>query len=199
MDKDGATAALPAAIRRVLYLTNAGTGIEHEVRLTANAEMVRTLGGADAVIYGMGSLYTSICPSLILAGVGEAVAARRGPKILLLNGSHDRETSTCLAHGGAMTAVDFVHAVTAALNRTAGRVDDELDHPSAAYVNAIMVPSGSAVAVDEAALARLGIHSVTYVQSHRDERGRPQFDADQLLLSLHALFVDCGIDSRHVE
>lgn len=31
---------------------------------------------ADAIVYGVGSLYTSICPSLILDGVGEAIAAR---------------------------------------------------------------------------------------------------------------------------
>lgn len=32
--------------------------------------------GADAIVYGIGSLYTSICPSLILEGVGEAISAR---------------------------------------------------------------------------------------------------------------------------
>jgi 2-phospho-L-lactate transferase/gluconeogenesis factor (CofD/UPF0052 family) len=37
---------------------------------------------ADAVVYGMGSLYTSICPTLILDGVGEAIAARTDiPKV----------------------------------------------------------------------------------------------------------------------
>jgi hypothetical protein len=34
----------------------------------------RTLESADSIVYGMGSLYTSTCPSLILVGVGEAVA-----------------------------------------------------------------------------------------------------------------------------
>jgi hypothetical protein len=33
--------------------------------------------GADAIVYGIGSLYTSICPSLILDGVGEGIAARQ--------------------------------------------------------------------------------------------------------------------------
>jgi hypothetical protein len=38
--------------------------------------------GCDAVLYGMGSLYTSICPALILDGVGEAIAARQDvPKV----------------------------------------------------------------------------------------------------------------------
>ena len=60
---------------------------------------------ADAIVYGMGSLYTSIAPSLILRGVGEAVAARACAKVLLLNGCHDRETSLCLDHDGPMHAV----------------------------------------------------------------------------------------------
>jgi 2-phospho-L-lactate transferase/gluconeogenesis factor (CofD/UPF0052 family) len=37
---------------------------------------VQAIQGCDAVVYGMGSLYTSICPTLILEGVGEAIAAR---------------------------------------------------------------------------------------------------------------------------
>lgn len=36
---------------------------------------------ADAVLYGMGSLYTSICPTVCLEGMGEAIAARPVPKV----------------------------------------------------------------------------------------------------------------------
>jgi len=36
---------------------------------------------ADAVIYGMGSLYTSICPVVCLEGMGEAIAACCAPKV----------------------------------------------------------------------------------------------------------------------
>lgn len=70
--------------------------------------------GANAVLYGMGSLYTSICPSLVLQGVGEAVAASAAPKILILNGSHDRETLRCVSHGQPMRASDVAQAVRAA-------------------------------------------------------------------------------------
>jgi hypothetical protein len=97
--------ALPAAIKRVFYLSNEGTHREHEVCLSANSQVLSHLHEANAIIYGVGSLYTSIAPSLVLKGVGEAVAARDVPKILLLNGSHDRETSRCLRHEGPMTAV----------------------------------------------------------------------------------------------
>ncbi len=46
-----------------------------------NPRVLGELGRADAVVYGMGSLYTSIAPSLILAGVGECVAERSCPKV----------------------------------------------------------------------------------------------------------------------
>jgi 2-phospho-L-lactate transferase CofD len=89
----------------VFYLSNEGTHREHEVSLAANAQLCGALRAADAVVYGVGSLYTSIAPSLVLRGVGEAVAARQCPKVLLLNGCHDRETSLCLCHDGPMHAV----------------------------------------------------------------------------------------------
>lgn len=50
-------------------------------------------------------------------GVGERIAARSVPKIFLLNGSHDRETSASSSRGGPMSAADSVSAVCDALNR----------------------------------------------------------------------------------
>jgi len=47
---------------------------------------VQAIQGCDAVVYGMGSLYTSICPTLILEGVGEAIAARDVHKVNLRGG-----------------------------------------------------------------------------------------------------------------
>jgi hypothetical protein len=41
----------------------------------------------------------------VLQGVGEAIAERDMPKILMLNGSHDRESSACLQAPGKMAAV----------------------------------------------------------------------------------------------
>lgn len=39
---------------------------EHEVFPAPNAAVLAEVAGADAIIYAMGSLYTSICPSLVL-------------------------------------------------------------------------------------------------------------------------------------
>eukprot|EP00798_Chlamydomonas_sp_ICE-L_P029139 gene29139-32357_t len=103
---------LPSAIRRVFYLSSEGTGSEHEVFPKANPRSLHEIEHADAIIYGMGSLYTSICPSLCLNGMGEAIAARGVPKIMCLNGSYDRETAIAATHEGPMTALDMVKAVS---------------------------------------------------------------------------------------
>jgi len=98
--KGRATPPMPSRVRRIFYLSSEGTRGEHEVYPRANPRVLQQLDETDAVIYGMGSLYTSVCPSLVLRGVGESVAARACPKILVLNGTHDRET-TYYADAGA--------------------------------------------------------------------------------------------------
>lgn len=54
---------------------------EHEVAPAPNPAVLTQLQRADAVIYGMGSLFTSILPSLVLRGVGECIAATNVPKV----------------------------------------------------------------------------------------------------------------------
>ncbi|KAI9338804.1 hypothetical protein BDR26DRAFT_821215, partial [Obelidium mucronatum] len=105
---------LPSPIRRVYYITPDLT----ETVPTVNQLVPKQLDTKRTVIYGMGSLYTSLLPNLVVPGVGgmiakdygvnrNCVAARR--KILLLNGTHDRETE-------GYTAMDFVLAITDVLN-----------------------------------------------------------------------------------
>lgn len=47
----------------------------------ANPRMVGDLERCDAIVYGCGSLFTSIAPCVTLDGVGEAIAARQVPKV----------------------------------------------------------------------------------------------------------------------
>jgi hypothetical protein len=93
----------------------------------------------------------------LLQGIGEVIAKKDVPKILLLNGSHDRETSVSMDHGGLMTATDVVKAVAAALNRDYGSLQTQLQNPTSAYVTAVLIPSGGAITADSNALAALGI------------------------------------------
>jgi hypothetical protein len=84
--------------------------------------------------------------------------------------------------------VDFVAAITAALNREGAR-GSYLEHPASKYVNMLIVPEGSTIDVDEQALGEMGVTSVQYVASHKDDRGRSFFDADKLVACFQSTFV----------
>ncbi|KAI9851512.1 MAG: hypothetical protein M1838_003466 [Thelocarpon superellum] len=113
---------LPARIERIWYINPFG----HEIRPPANPRVLDALRAADSIVYSIGSLYTSIIPCLILKGVGDAISSlsssssssTRGKekirkKILILNGTLDRETSAT-SITPAFTATEFVLAITRA-------------------------------------------------------------------------------------
>lgn len=94
-----------------------------------------------------------------------------------------------LIRGAPHVQVDFVLAVTSALNREGSR-GTALDHPPSAYVDTLLVPEGCKVSVDAAALADAGVAAVEYVQSHKDSRGRCFFDRGRLVAALQRRFAD---------
>ncbi|KAG6541761.1 hypothetical protein Mapa_016773 [Marchantia paleacea] len=156
--------ALPAPIKRIFYMSSEGTNLLHEVFPVVNTAVLEQLRQVDAVVYGMGSLYTSICPSLVLRGVGETIARRTCPKILVINGSYDRETS-------GMAASDFVTAVNNALNRKyCNDPQHLLQYPASQYVNVVLVPKGGEILVDYDRLTAMNISNVMEVTSIVDER-----------------------------
>jgi hypothetical protein len=95
---------------------------------------------------------------------------------------------------GKYMQVDVVLSIATALNREESR-GVVLEHPPCQYVNMLVVPEGSAIEVDAAALASLGITRVERVQSHADERGRCFFDADKLVAKLQSMLVDVQMDA----
>ncbi|KAJ3076282.1 hypothetical protein HDU98_004581 [Podochytrium sp. JEL0797] len=102
--------SLVSPIRRVFYINKDGAEVVPHI----NDLLPKQLKVQQTIIYGMGSLYTSLLPCLVVPGVGGLVAQDAGTpacrnKILLLNGTHDRESE-------GYTALDFVLAVTDALN-----------------------------------------------------------------------------------
>ncbi|KAL8857538.1 MAG: hypothetical protein Q9178_005866 [Gyalolechia marmorata] len=91
---------LSAPIERIWYINPYG----QEMHPSANPKAIAAIQSSDTIIYSIGSLYTSLAPSLILRGVGTAIATGPRFKVLILNGSLDRET-------GGFEAIDFVKAV----------------------------------------------------------------------------------------
>ncbi|KAG8490811.1 hypothetical protein CXB51_014018 [Gossypium anomalum] len=155
--------ALPSRIKRVFYMSSEGTNSLHEVFPTVNQAVLDQLSNVDCIVYAMGSLFTSLCPSLVLLGIGEIISSRSCPKVLLLNGSHDRETS-------GFSASSFVTAITDALNRTYGTSHNCLRNLPSQYINTLLVPKDGEIPIDIQSLSSQGIFDVVIVNSIHDPK-----------------------------
>ncbi|KAJ4749551.1 maternal effect embryo arrest 18 [Rhynchospora pubera] len=169
--------ALPSRIKRVFYMSSEGSNLLHEVFPSVNPMVLEQLSKVDCIVYAMGSLFTSVCPSLVLQGIGERISSRSIPKVLLLNSTHDRETA-------GMSASDFVTAITDSLNRTYGAPHKSLNNRPSDYINAILVPRDGQVTVDTDILASQGISHVVSVDSIRDPKAGVIFDPKSLIKAL---------------
>ncbi|KAF2468836.1 UPF0052-domain-containing protein [Lindgomyces ingoldianus] len=148
---------LPARIERIWYINPYG----QEIRPPANPRVIDALDSAQAVIYSIGSLYTSIVPSVILKGVGEALArASIRYKILILNSTNDRETGPS---SSPLTALDFIAAIAkaAASSRGPGFVREVEKREYKAYVTHLIHLQGQGTPrVDKEELAELGVECI---------------------------------------
>ncbi|KAG6423634.1 hypothetical protein SASPL_114036 [Salvia splendens] len=174
---------LPSRIKRVFYMSSEGSNLLHEVFPSANPSVLDQLNSVDCIIYAMGSLFTSICPSLVLRGIGESISSRSCPKVLLLNGTHDRET-------GGFTASCFVTAIADALNRTHGDPHNSLNSPPNQYINTIFVPKGGQILIDTDKLAAQGISRVVTVESVHDAAAGIIYDPTSLIQSMANLLTE---------
>lgn len=152
---------LPARIERLWYINPYG----QEISLPANPRVIEALNGASCVIYSIGSLFTSIIPSLVLRDVGEAIASPLiRTKILVLNGSIDRETGPV---NKPFTALDFVAAIANACSESRGDIDlfPHQQKPAKQeymrYVTHVIYLEGPGCPkMEKAEFARLGIETV---------------------------------------
>lgn len=166
--------SLPASIAELFYVDT----FNNRICPDPNPQVIRHIQESRGLIYGVGSLWTSIAPSLILKGVGEAIAALGGPKIALLNCCQDRETA-------GMSALDYIMQLTRSLNRYG-----ELSHPPKAYLTDLFSVKGSGFSVDEKAIRSLGI-SVHWIPAdvqecyHTIKKAYPVYSAEALLDSIN--------------
>jgi 2-phospho-L-lactate transferase/gluconeogenesis factor (CofD/UPF0052 family) len=84
----------------------------HEVDPDPNPLVLEAISNANCVVYGCGSLFTSVLPSLVLRGVGGEIKKRTVPKVLLLNGWHDHETMFIETSRDGDTAVKSMDATS---------------------------------------------------------------------------------------
>jgi 2-phospho-L-lactate transferase/gluconeogenesis factor (CofD/UPF0052 family) len=189
------TAPLSSPIERIWYINPYG----QEIRPSPNPKVLDHLATAGVVIYSIGSLYTSIIPSLILKGVGDAIQ-KATYKILILNGSLDRETRSLSR--GPFDAMDFVDAISQACksSSTALLTTPDTDHEIVtedeykSYVTHIIHLQGEGTPrVDKSELAKCGIETVRLygrkmegADEENGERGM-YYDAQALGQALEAI------------
>lgn len=161
---------LPARITRVWYINPYG----QEIRPRANPRVLESLRDSQAIIYSIGSLYTSIIPSLVLQGVGQAIVSSPARhKILILNGSLDRETGP---PSDPFSAMDFIEAITRAGEESRGRTKLE---PTPASTSASDIEAFPSLTLDDGGLSLPYTSYVTHVL-HLEGPGTPHVDRDRL-------------------
>ena len=57
----------------------------YDIEVKANSEAVEAIDKADLILYGIGSLYTSILPNTIIPGINEALRNSKAPKVYFAN------------------------------------------------------------------------------------------------------------------
>lgn len=185
--------ALSSRIERIWYINPYG----QEIRPPANPKVLSAIEQAEAIIYSIGSLYTSLAPCLVLRNVGSTLTAtsRNTPKILLLNGSHDRETGPDHA---TFTATEFVRAVARSCAysdssppKSLAVQGSPMEEPSKYVTHVIYLSGNGSPTVDEVELRRMGIECFQ-VYGRKNPRGEGRgmlYDATALTQTLETILA----------
>ncbi|KAG8665511.1 hypothetical protein FPOAC2_10588 [Fusarium poae] len=172
---------LPARISRLWYINPYG----EEIKMPANPRVLDALGSVHSVVYSIGSLFTSLIPSLVLRGVGDAITSPHvRNKILILNGTIDRETGPSTT---PFTGLDFVGAIANALadSRSLPKPSEEDYNQYVSHV--IYIEGPTSPKVDKQKFGQLGIDA-TRLYGPKDEKGRGgRYDAKALTQALETI------------
>ncbi|GKU05217.1 hypothetical protein FLAG1_07767 [Fusarium langsethiae] len=172
---------LPARISRLWYINPYG----EEIKMPANPRVLDALGSVHSVVYSIGSLFTSLIPSLVLRGVGDAITSPHvRNKILILNGTTDRETGPSTV---PFTGLDFVGAIANALADSRGLPKPSEEDYNQYVTHVIYIEGPTSPKVDKQQFGQLGIDA-TRLYGPKDEKGRGgRYDAKALTQALETI------------
>jgi hypothetical protein len=170
---------LPARIERLWYINPYG----QEIRIAANPRVLGDLSNAQAVVYSIGSLYTSIVPSLVLKGIGEAISNPTiRHKILILNSTVDRETGPLTS---PYCALDFVAAIAKAGEASKGVLEPLNKSQYKNYVTHLIHLQGPGTpAVDMEQLKSIGIEAIRVYGRKNEGETFVRYDDKALIQAL---------------
>jgi len=151
--------------KRIYRLFYVSRPKEKELTLNANPRAIKVLEEADVIVYGIGSLFTSIIAAMIPTGMGERIQKNStARKVLVLNGSNDRETF-------GFTAIDYVKSVALALSNFTAAEICILD-----FVNCIIILEAGLVPSDIVVLENLGLNVIKI----KGAQGSQEYDPETL-------------------
>jgi hypothetical protein len=172
---------LPARIERLWYINPYG----QEIRIPTNPRVINALKEAGCIIYSIGSLFTSLIPSLVLRDVGEAIASPAiRCKILILNGTLDRETGPS---SNPFAGFDFVATICNACADSRGlpKPDPRTYHRYVTHV--VYIEGPDSPRVDKQAFQKIGIDTMR-LYGRKDEDGKGgRYDMKALEQALEAI------------
>lgn len=167
---------LTAPIERIMYVSPYG----EEICPVAQPKVLSKLSKADIVLYSIGSLMTSIIPIVILKGVGKAIASEISDskiRVLLLNGSEDRETS-------GLKALEYVRIISELAQYLMKKSGQRHLCDRAKFVTHLLYMENSRIAVDLEVLLEMGLECIAIKQLGS---GVDKYDLNDLLLQLKLL------------
>ncbi|CAM1505183.1 Fc.00g108200.m01.CDS01 [Cosmosporella sp. VM-42] len=172
---------LPARIDRIWYINPYG----QEIRIPANPRVLDALHTSHSIVYSIGSLFTSLIPSLVLRGVGEALASPLiRNKILILNGTTDRETGP--SHN-PFAGLDFVASIANACADSRGLPKPSEDDYCQYVTHVIYIEGPNAPKVDKQYFGQIGIDA-TRLYGPKDGSGKGgRYDSKALTQTLESI------------
>lgn len=145
--------------------------------------VLNALNDAQAIIYSIGSLYTSIVPSLVLKGIGQAID---NPfiryKILILNSTIDRETGPS---SDPYSALDFIASIAKAGEESKGNNEPVDKGKYRNYVTHLIHLQGPGTpAVNKEELKSIGIEAIRVYGRKNDGENFVRYDERGLIQAL---------------
>ena len=178
---------LSSRIDRIWYINPYG----QEIRIPANPRVSEALKQCNTVVYSIGSLFTSLVPSLVLKDVGAAISSPLiRNKILILNGTIDRETGPA---NDPFTALDFVATIANACADSRGLPKPNEEDYWQYVTHVIYLEGPHAPKVDRTLLNNLGVDT-TRLYGPKDGSGKGgRYDAKALTQTLESIIGRKGV------
>lgn len=182
---------LPSRIDRVWYINPYG----QEIRPAPNPKVLEAISQSRCVIYSIGSLFTSIVPCLIPKDVGTVIASPTVRiKILILNGSIDRETGPL---SSPFSCTDFISAIGEACHSSRDGCGHLGPRLWSDYITHVIHLEGEGTpSVDKDELKALGIEAHR-IYGRKGVSGGMVYDGNALIQTLEAIIDRGEAKKRH--